>query len=162
MLNNKNLNEQCGFMLRLMNDSMYGNKDYYDYCELFKSRDKECPIWYDLAKNMDELKINYGIKYEIEWKEFNTEFDKIDKKHVLYKHFELTHSTYVEMYNKVEEHLNTINKEEMMDWQVDILSWLDYFKDTLTVRGMYNFLGTGNYNHEITRQILYEKGGIPF
>jgi hypothetical protein len=158
MLSNKNLNEQCGFMLRLMNDSLYPEKDYYDYTELFKLRDKECTIWYDLAKNMDIIKKDHNIKYEVEWKEFNDEFDKLNKESILYKHFELTHSTYLGMYNKVNEHLKT---SKDTSWKESIIEWIDYFKDTVTIRGMYNFLSTGEYNFQKTQDILYEKGDIP-
>jgi len=161
MINNKVLNEQCGFLLCILNDSFYPiSKDYYEYSSLFKERDKECSIWYDLAKNMDELKEEHNIIYEVEWKEFPEEFAKVDKEHFLYKHFELTHDTYVIMYNKIKNHLLT--QDQTYDRVIGNLFWLDYFKTTLTIEGMFNFISTGEYNYEKSRVILYEVGDIPF
>jgi hypothetical protein len=160
VIDNKVLNEHCGFLYCIMNDSMYPGKDYYEYASLFKSRDKECSTWYDLAKNMDFLKHEHNYIFEPEWKEFPEEFNKVDKEHFLYKHFELTHSTYVELYNKIKNHLLTQDQER--DYVIGNLEWLDYFKTTLTVEGMFNFLSSGVYNYKLTQDKLHEVGDIPF
>jgi len=160
MLDYKNLNEHVGFMLKLMNVSMYPSEDFYTYLTIFKQRDKECSIYYDLAKNMDRLKSEFDIVYKPIFKEFPDEFEKINKEHFTYKHFELTHSTYLKIYLSIKEHLE--NTDSINDQITDVIEWLDYFKDTVTVEGMFNFLRSGNYNYKITQDILLEKEGIPF
>ena len=105
MIDNKLLNEQGGFLLRLMNQSLYGGDDFYDYLDIFKQRDKECSIYYQLAENMDILKKEHDFNYKVKFKKFPEEFKKVDKEHFSYKHFELTHSTYMKIYRNIEKHL---------------------------------------------------------
>ena len=78
MIDNKLLNEQGGFLLRLMNQSLYGGEDFYDYLDIFKQRDKECSIYYQLAENMDILKKEHDFNYKVKFKKFPEEFKKVN------------------------------------------------------------------------------------